>query len=210
MQTLSFDGLEHLEDHGYFVADHVLSADQCSRLIRDFDRRREAGLFEDAGVGSSAEVQSKIRRSELIWLDPTLPPPAAQPVFDIVENLRLNLNRHYFLGLQECEAFYSVYRPGSYYRRHFDNFQGRNNRIITFIFYLNLEWEKSKGGALRFYFDPGRLVTDSHLDLQESFLDVDPIAGRLVVFYAPDWEHEVLPNHADRYCITGWLKRRAT
>lgn len=203
-----------LEGRGYFILEDVLTASQCEKLIQDFDKRREMGEFQDAGIGSSAEVQEKIRRSELVWLDHKNPPSAAEPALSLVEDLRQALNRRFFLGLNDQECFYSVYRPGSYYRRHVDNFKGRNSRIVTFILYLNQRWERSRGGELRIYWTadkiPGRPAekkADQRLNLQECFLDVEPLAGRMVVFYAPELEHEVLPCHADRYCITGWLRR---
>lgn len=203
-----------LEGRGYFILEDVLSASECSTLIEDFDRRRRIGEFKDAGIGSSADVQEKIRRSELIWLDHENPPPAAGPALSLVEDMRLALNRRFFLGLKDQECFYSVYRPGSYYRRHVDNFQGRNQRIVTFIIYLNQRWQRARGGELRIYWDPAKMhglpadkKVASDLNLQECFLDVEPLAGRMVVFYAPELEHEVLPCHADRYCITGWLRR---
>lgn len=177
-------------------------------LIQDFDVRREAGEFQDAGVGASADVQQKIRRSELIWLDRQNLPEAAAPVFSLVEQIRSALNQKFYMGLKDWEAFYSVYRPGSYYRRHVDNFRRRNSRIITFILYLNRQWSREKGGELRIYWSPEMAGSSlPEANLQECFLDVEPVAGRLVVFYAPDLEHEVLPCHADRYCITGWLRR---
>jgi len=218
--------LASLEGRGFFILDDFLSSEKCEGLIHDFDLRRQRGDFQDAGVGASAEVQSKIRQSELIWLDPAHPPEASGELISFVHDLQTRLNQNFYMGLKDWEAFYSVYRPGSYYRRHVDNFKGKNRRIITFILYLNQHWEKSKGGELRIYWDPrksspsGTQATipesmeetlsgkgNDMLKWQECFLDVEPLAGRLVVFYAPDLEHEVLPCHSDRYCITGWLRR---
>lgn len=230
--------LAALEGRGFFILDNVLEDESCQKIIQDFDVRRLRGEFQDAGVGSSAELKQKIRKSELIWLDPGKPPRASKIFLDLISDLKDQLNRNLFMGLKEWEAFYSVYRPGSHYRRHVDNFQGRNNRIVTFILYLNRNWKKENGGQLRVYWDPSRALTSPHLDTdkqcrssgkstmdlglkeellpcengaslkwQECFLDVEPVAGRMVVFYAPDLEHEVLPCYSDRYCITGWLRR---
>ncbi len=221
--------LASLEARGFFVLDDMLGDSACAELIQDFDERRRQGQFQDAGVGASADVQRKIRKSELIWLEPENPPMKARPFIDTMQDLKNLLNRNFYMGLNEWEAFYSVYRPGSFYRRHVDNFKGKNNRIITFILYLNQNWQRPKGGELRIYWDPRKAnpssgknhpsaVPDSMQETlpssgndtmiwQECFLDIEPVAGRLVVFHAPEIEHEVLPCHADRYCITGWLRR---
>jgi len=227
--TIDWSGhISALEGRGFFVLENFLEDGYCNRLIQDFDRRRELGEFQDAGVGASAEVQKKIRQSELIWLDPEDPPDAFGQLLSFIEELQSRLNQQYYMGLKDWEAFYSVYRPGSYYRRHIDNFRGKNRRIITFILYLNQNWEKQKGGQLRIYWDPGKaspssnpgasgipesrkeIIVSSENDVlkwQECYLDIEPVAGRLVVFYAPELEHEVLPCFSDRYCITGWLRR---
>jgi SM-20-related protein len=39
-------------------------------------------------------------------------------------------------------------------------------------------------------------------------LDIAPLGGRLVLFLAADFEHEVLVADRDRYSIAGWFRRR--
>lgn len=40
----------------------------------------------------------------------------------------------------------------------------------------------------------------------EPVMDVDPIAGRLVLFLSGAVEHAVLPNFAERVAITAWFQ----
>ena len=46
-----------------------------------------------------------------------------------------------------------------------------------------------------------------YLDEQNS-LDVQPMAGRLVLFRSAQLFHEVLPAQRERLSLTGWLRRR--
>ena len=64
--------------------------------------------------------------------------------------------------------------------------------------YLNPEWVSLHGGELRL-FEP---FAPKH---RPPLCDVQPLLGRLVLFYA-DYRvpHEVLPAHAERYAITLW------
>ena len=91
-------------------------------------------------------------------------------------------------------------RP-SYYRRHTDATRGarlcaNNPRRLTCILYLNPAWDGEKhGGALRVY--------HPHAN-PERYVDVQPIAGRLVVFDSTIVEHEVRPTYGTRWALTMW------
>jgi SM-20-related protein len=41
------------------------------------------------------------------------------------------------------------------------------------------------------------------------FVDVEPIAGRLICFLTPGREHEVLEARRERLSISGWFRGRA-
>ncbi len=87
--------------------------------------------------------------------------------------------------------------PGdeSRYTRHYDN-ANRNGRRVTAIYYANNDWTRASGGQLRMYSQ----------DINPLYVDVEPVADRLVLFYS-DMRclHEVLPAHADRYALTVWF-----
>jgi SM-20-related protein len=42
----------------------------------------------------------------------------------------------------------------------------------------------------------------------EHFVDVEPIAGRLVCFLTPGLQHEVLQARRERLSISGWFRGR--
>jgi SM-20-related protein len=62
--------------------------------------------------------------------------------------------------------------------------------------YVNAGWDAARcGGHLRLHHDDG--TTE----------DVEPVAGRVVVFKSGTQMHEVLPaRHADRYALTLWVE----
>jgi SM-20-related protein len=93
----------------------------------------------------------------------------------------------------------AVYPPGSFYRRHLDQFRGVGERTVTTILYLNQDWIQPDGGQLRIYTDP--------VD-QRRYEEVLPLGGRLVTFLSARFLHEVLPARRDRLSITGWFKKR--
>jgi len=43
----------------------------------------------------------------------------------------------------------------------------------------------------------------------ETFVDVEPRLGTLVVFLSELFPHEVLPSNRDRLSLTGWFLERA-
>jgi SM-20-related protein len=110
-----------------------------------------------------------------------------------VNFLRVELSRALFLPLRDFESHFAIYPPGTFYKRHRDNFQKQNHRLLSLVLYLNENWSPEQGGTLRIYPEA------------EEPKDVEPIGGRLVIFRS-DLEHEVLPCHAPRYSITGWMR----
>jgi SM-20-related protein len=86
----------------------------------------------------------------------------------------------------------TIYPPGSYYKRHLDQFKKDDHRKLSVICYLNENWKEEEGGQLRIY-------------LPDKDIDVLPIAGRLVCFRSDQLEHEVLRATRPRLSITGWI-----
>lgn len=102
---------------------------------------------------------------------------------------------------QRSHAMVAVYPPGSFgYIRHVDNPGGdpADRRRLTFIYYLNFDWQPSHGGVLR-------------LHLQNETVDVAPRGDRLACFRSDKVEHEVLPaGHAPRAAVSVWYSEEAT
>lgn len=87
------------------------------------------------------------------------------------------------------------------YSRHTDaySFETGNRRELTMMVYLNVGWNaEANGGILRTYLE------DEHPG--EGTVDVEPIAGRVVIFHSRDVPHEVLPSDVDRFALTLWVE----
>jgi SM-20-related protein len=190
-----------LADTGWCVTDAFLAPLLVSQLRHEARLAWDAGDFRRAGVGRGPdlEVRSDVRTDRVLWLDRAALSGAQQQYWQQLETVRLAINRSMFLGLYDFEAHFAVYPPGTYYRKHLDQFRGLGLRQLTCVLYLNDDWCAEDGGALRIYTDP----SDAH-----AFAEVLPTGGRLVTFLSARFMHEVLPARRERYSITGWLKRR--
>jgi SM-20-related protein len=122
--------------------------------------------------------------------------PAECGLLEALEVLRLELNMAEWLGLFDLELHYAWYPRGAGYARHVDRPQGRAQRLVSLVLYLNEEWTPAAGGALRIF------------DAAGGSRDIEPIAGRLVCFKTVDREHEVLPTRTDRLSVSGWFRGR--
>ena len=115
---------------------------------------------------------------------------------DELERLRLDLNREAMLGLFELELHYAWYPPGAGDSRHVDQPQGRAQRKVSMVLYLNEGWVPGAGGELRIFGTAG------------GARDIEPLAGRMVCFLSAGREHAVLPTQRDRLSVSGWFRSR--
>jgi SM-20-related protein len=187
-----------LRDGGISVRDCFISSEETLALLECARAREARGDFAPARVGGigTAQRREEIRGDFTCWLrDPLF--AAEQSVVDRLEALRLELNRDATLGLFETELHYARYPSGAGYARHVDQPFGTALRKVSMVLYLNVDWEPHHGGLLRLY------ETDSR------FLDIEPLAGRLVCFLTPGREHEVLPARRERLSVSGWFRARA-
>lgn len=165
--------------------------------LRD-DARAQA--LVPAGIGRAAQLQrdQRIRGDDIAWLDGNT--PTQRQYLALMEQLRLHINAHLFLGLFDYECHYARYRPGQFYRRHRDAFAGSErqprSRVVTTIGYLNDNWTPADAGELLVYRDDDALLQR-----------IAPLPGTLVVFLAERFPHEVLATRATRYSVTGWFRR---
>lgn len=157
--------------------------------------------FRHAGIGREQEHQldRRVRSDEIRWLTPVNPREAVY--LDWMERLRLGLNRRLMMGLFDYECHFARYPEGAFYRRHLDAFQGRTNRVLSTVFYLNRDWNVADGGELLIYADEQSL---------EPIERVHPAWGTLVVFLSDRFPHEVLPARRERFSVTGWYRVNAS
>ena len=106
------------------------------------------------------------------------------------------LNQRLFLGLFSFESHFAHYSPGAYYKRHYDAFQGEENRVLSIVTYLNPSWGNTEGGELVLYCG----------ERDSEGIKVVPLYGTVVVFLSKEFPHEVLPASRDRYSVAGWYR----
>ncbi|HHY0360530.1 TPA: 2OG-Fe(II) oxygenase [Vibrio cholerae] len=189
---MALDGLmDAIADRGWYVWDDFLNPQEVQTLRECIPER-----WKRAKIGRNEEIQhaADIRSDKIQWLDLSMGQPV-QDYLERMEQIRCEVNRHFFLGLFEYEAHFAKYEAGDFYLKHLDSFRGNENRKLTTVFYLNENWTPADGGELKIY------------DLQDNWIEtLAPVAGRLVVFLSERFPHEVLEAHADRVSIAGWFR----
>lgn len=169
----------------------IALAAECHLLSR-------AGEMKLAKVGRADEqvLRLDIRGDRIAWLK-SGQSTDCDHYLQMMENLRIALNRTLYLGLDEYESHFALYSSGMSYLKHLDRFQDDDRRTVSAVIYLNPDWLPEQGGALRLH-PEGRCVED-----------ISPTGSRLVLFMSADMPHEVLPATRDRLSLAGWFRRRA-
>ncbi len=194
-----------IAEQGYAIVPGFLEASIAAALLEESRERRGRGELRAASVGrgEGRQVHAEIRSDHIHWIDPAQPSEAERAYLDIMEGLRLELNRAFYLGLFDFEAHLACYPPGAGYRAHLDCHRDSDARQVSAILYLNHDWRVEDGGLLRLY-------TDRETGVKGPFIDVMPAFGTLAIFLSADYWHEVLPAHRERYSVTGWFRKRPT
>lgn len=158
-----------------------------------------AGNFKAAEIGKGHRQKSAdaIRRDQTLWLQDDKEDHSINELNGFIESLRVALNRELYSGFEEFEGHFSIYAPGSFYKRHLDTFRDDDSRSMTFIMYLNESWREGDGGELRLEIDANRQIL------------IQPTAGTIVLFDSRKFFHEVMPARIERRSFTGWFKVRA-
>lgn len=191
------DLLEELLRGGVALRDHFLTPLEVRSLAGCADQRRARGDFTAARIGAQHRLQrrAEIRGDSTCWLEQ--PEFAAEfELLGLLERLRLRLNRDAVPGLFDIELHYAWYPPGAQYARHVDQPQGRDQRRVSLVLYLNEDWAPGDGGVLRIF------------DADERHRDIEPAGGRLVLFLTEQRWHAVMPARRARLSITGWFRSR--
>ncbi|HHY0367124.1 TPA: 2OG-Fe(II) oxygenase [Vibrio parahaemolyticus] len=183
--------IDALATDGYYIWDDFLSEDEVTQLrdcILDNWKKARIGRNDDV-----TRIES-IRSDKIQWLKPAMGQPIAN-YLSKMEEIRQEVNRHFFLGLFEYEAHFAKYEKGDFYQKHLDCFKGNENRRLTTVFYMNESWSEEDAGELVVY------------DLNDKEIaTIPPRGGRLLVFLSEQFPHEVLPTNAERFSIAGWFR----
>lgn len=189
---------DNLSEKGYGLIPNFLQPREYRALRSLIENKKEQGELKRAGIGSGQDYQldRSIRGDLIYWISPEEAAAATQVYLEKLRELMQYINRSLFLSLKDAEIHHTVYPPGTFYKRHLDQFRHDDHRKLSIICYLNDDWQETDGGQLRLYLPE---------DGQEKIVDVLPEGGLLACFRSDLIEHEVLPATRHRYSVTGWL-----
>ncbi|ADB40888.1 2OG-Fe(II) oxygenase [Spirosoma linguale] len=192
--------IDGILNEGYGLTDNFLTADEVTALASRLRQRREAGQFKAAGIGNQqVKVEQAIRGDEILWLDEGNATAEETAFLQRIGSFVDYVNQTCYLGLRDYEFHYALYPPGTFYKRHLDQFRSDSRRKLSVICYLNSDWKEADGGQLALYLPDAENNTERQVT-------ISPIGGRLVCFESARLEHEVLPATRERLSVTGWLK----
>jgi len=185
--------IDQLSDIGYFIWDDFVSSEDVGKLVSIANQGSKSGDFKKAGIGKQAlfQLDKSIRGDYIQWLDRNNQNQIVLQFLDKMERLKNTLNQTCYLGLKDFETHFAIYPENTFYKKHIDRFQQNAHRVISFVLYLNENWQEGHGGELAIYLDDKTEI-------------IEPLAGRLLLFRS-ELEHEVLMSYRNRYSITGWM-----
>lgn len=191
--------MDELALNEYVVIDQFLKEDQLTLLLKFFNEKIQKNEFSKAAIGSSGNelLIQEIRGDYTYWLEQKKD-VSIQSIFETLENTKSILNRMCFLSLSHFEFHLAHYPIGSFYKKHLDQFNHRNNRMISMIIYLNENWRPGDGGELKVY------------PKNHSAETISPIMNRCVLFKSDALLHEVLKTNTGRKSLTGWMLYQPT
>lgn len=186
--------MDNLSQFDYVVMDNFLSVDVLSNLKAYFSEKESQDKLDKAAIGATGDSQiiNEVRGDYTYWLDKARD-ESELLLFDVLDEVKLMINRYCFLSLSDYEFHLALYPKGSFYKKHLDQFKGRNNRMISMIIYLNENWQNGDGGELKIY-PEGKEDTI-----------IEPLENRCILFRSDVLYHEVLPTNKPRKSVTGWM-----
>jgi SM-20-related protein len=187
--------IETLADHGVVVIDDFIKAELTSQLLNEATQLP----MQAARIGRAEQStrDTDIRGDHTRWFEAESASAPQRQLLDHFAQLQEHVNRELFAGLVDVQCHYAHYPPGARYDLHRDRFRDDDRRVLSCVVYLNADWLPEHGGDLRLYRDDG-----SHL------MDIEPVAGRAVLFRSEQFPHEVLPATRNRYSVAAWFYRR--
>lgn len=161
------------------------------------DEMKRAGIGRD-GQGYGLRLDNKIRTDEHIWLASFEETQAVLDLKKILNELLLQINQEFYLGIDHFETQFAHYAKGAFYKKHYDSHRENPYRVLTLVTYFNQDWSEGDGGQL--------VVYDSEKPSKElcRFL---PEQGRSLIFFSEKIPHEVLAANKERYSMATWFRR---
>nr|WP_064610025.1 2OG-Fe(II) oxygenase [Moraxella catarrhalis] len=181
------DRLDTFLEMGVLVLDDVFDHQDVLLL------QKESGFIEyKAATLTQGERRQSIRGDDIRWIDEDC--PIGMDYLDSIMSLAEYFNQALYAGIRRSEAHYACYPAGFGYQWHVDNPKGRDDRVISAVFYLNDDWQTTDGGEI--------LVIDKTGKQQK----LQPKANRLVIFDS-NLKHQVNITHRYRFSIATWMRK---
>jgi Rps23 Pro-64 3,4-dihydroxylase Tpa1-like proline 4-hydroxylase len=177
------------------ISDNFLSEGLSTHLKANLLKLLKQNLLVAAGTGNDHQPNhdKEVRGDLIYWLDRKHDNEHENDFFDQMDDFIKYLNRSCFAGITSYEFHYSLYEPGSFYKKHVDRFNNDPGRKYSMVSYLNSDWQESDGGQL--------LIHQNYNNKK-----IAPTQGKTVFFKSNELQHEVLVTHQRRMSIAGWLK----
>lgn len=189
---------DNIYENGFHVIDNFLPSNVLQNLRQRAEFLNAEGQFKNAKVGRQQQAihNNEIRKDKIHWLNELDDHQAVRAYLFKVNEIASILNQSLFLGLLDFESHFAIYKPGSFYKKHIDQFATTKDRQISCVYYLNEHWQDRDAGELKLY--------DTNDQLLFSTM---PIGNRFICFRS-DLPHEVCITYNTRYSIAGWMKTR--
>ena len=183
-------------DNAVGISDNFISKALAGHLQDNLLQLFQDHLLVAAGTGNNTLIShnTTVRGDAIYWLDKSHNNRYETQFLEQMEAFITYLNQSCFAGITSYEFHYSLYDPGSFYKKHLDQFQNNSSRVFSLISYLNAHWQVLDGGELQ-------------VVLNGCNQKIAPTQGKTVFFKSDTLEHEVLVTNVRRMSVTGWLKR---
>uniref|UniRef100_A0A7S2PP97 Fe2OG dioxygenase domain-containing protein n=1 Tax=Zooxanthella nutricula TaxID=1333877 RepID=A0A7S2PP97_9DINO len=218
LENFGRETIRGLMEDGYAYEDDFLDDNTTRSVMQELEFLEFDGKLVDV----QQQKMIGIRSDKIHWLTyedlDREKQPGLETLMKKMISIPFELNKKCSLYLQASSTFQvACYSKTAYYKRHVDGgYEDTNNgRKITAVFYANDQWSESEGGQLRIYkrkLNPfqledlrarGEEVPDQTVN--EVAEEIEPLAGRLVLFRSRDVPHEVLPTGRKRFAVSLWL-----
>lgn len=188
--------LDSLIVSGVGISDNALLPETRNNWLEVLKKHQFQNLFKLSQIGRQSTLQHEtlIRNDDISWLEETR--PCDMKILSELDLWRAYLNQTLRLSTRTTEAHFAQYKPGHYYKRHKDQHESHNSRVLTFVVYLHSEWHAGDGGKL--------LITDGDSDRIKQI--IEPLPGRVVIFRSDEVWHEVQKSSKLRSSLTGWFR----
>ena len=133
--------------NGYAIIDNLLLEADLQLIQQRFRELQQEDEFQKAGIGKQIHftIDNVVRGDFIRWIDTADNQAPTYSLYEYINELVINLNRTCYLGIKDYETHYAFYPKGRGYQMHRDRFKTNPHRIVSFVFYLNENWQNGLG-----------------------------------------------------------------